>query len=150
MRWLEQNSLQDKLGEIGLLEETSCWLTPAWRWSLECFSQPLWCRHRFAEKDLVCLSYTMQKPCLLGTTKRVGFVDRKKFAAKTSDKGEGTVVVPVRLSIKYNVSADAFSNNAFDPLLNLRPSQLVRYTIILLYIRACTTAEPAHPPHGLR
>ena len=49
-----------------------------------------------------------------------------------SDKGERIVVIPVGPSTKYNVSADAFSNNAFNPLLNLRPSQLIRYTIILL------------------
>ncbi len=78
----------------------------------------------------------MQRPCLSGTTKKAGFVARNKFAAKTSDTGEGTIVVPVRPSTKYNVSADAFSNNAFNPLLNLRPSQLVRYTIILLSEKA--------------
>lgn len=60
----------------------------------------------------------------MGTTQRIGFVG-KKFAAQTSNKGKGTIVVPVGPFTKYNVSIDTFLNNAFDPLLNLRPLQLL-------------------------
>lgn len=51
----------------------------------------------------------MQRPCLSGTTRRVGFVDGKKFAAKTSNKIERTVVVLVGPPTKHNDSADALS-----------------------------------------
>lgn len=50
---------------------------------------------RVAER-LVWRSYTIQRPCLLGPTKRVKFVDGKKFAAVASDQlFEDTCLGPV-------------------------------------------------------
>lgn len=60
---------------------------------MECFSHPLWCRHIFVENDFVCLSYTIQIPSFLGTTKRFRFIDRKNFVAKILDKSKGTILV---------------------------------------------------------
>ncbi len=42
-------SLQENLGTDRFFEETSCWLTPAWKWSLECSSFPSPMRTEFAE-----------------------------------------------------------------------------------------------------
>ncbi len=35
------------------------------------------------------------------------------------------------------------------PLQNFRLPQLIEYTIILLFVRACTDTEQTHPPHQM-
>ncbi len=73
-------SLEDNLGRDRFFKETSCWLTPAWRWSLECFSFPSPMR-TWVCRELAWRSYIMQRPCLLVAIRRVGIGDRKEFAA---------------------------------------------------------------------
>ena len=72
-------SVQDKLGKVRFFEETFLLADT----SMEVVLGMLFLTFsdadiRFAEKELVCWSYTMQRPCLLAT-RRVEIVDRKGF-----------------------------------------------------------------------
>ncbi len=116
MRWLEQNSLQDKLGEIRFLEETSYWLTPAWKMSLECLF-PFRCRHGFAESLLEELHNAEAMP--FGCYQRVELLihgnlqpwrQTKAFSAMTLPSFEITCLGPVG----HQVSALVFSAIAFN------------------------------------
>lgn len=54
----------------------------------------------FIEKKLIWKSYTMQRSCLLSASKKVEFVDRKKFIALALHKSERTIMVSAAVFIK--------------------------------------------------
>ena len=72
-------SVQDKLGKVRFFKETFLLADTSMEVVLGMLFLTLSDADiRFAEKELVWRSYTMQRPCLL-TTRRVEFVDRRGY-----------------------------------------------------------------------
>lgn len=101
----------------------------------------------FAEKDLVWRSYTMERPCLLAATRRVGFVHRMEFAAVALDESKGTVNAPlwllpsimIPLTPYLQITLPSFSKTPAwaikSPFLIIRPQHSMEKTYCFGYIR---------------